>query len=151
MIRKQLTVVAALAALGVAGCGGDDSNKALSYGDFSKEANKVCQEENAKIEPVSNKIQGQASSDAAVFDELIPKLEAANDRFAELNPPEELKATFDSFNTTTEQQIEQAKKAQAAAKAGDQDGYIAVIRETQPLAEQSKLEGSKLGAAECAK
>jgi hypothetical protein len=151
MIRKRLTVVAALAALGVAGCGGDDSNKALSYDDFSKEANTVCKEENAKIEPVSQKISGQASTDGAVFDELIPKLEAAGDRFKELEPPEELKATFDEFNSITDQQIAQAKKARDAAKAGDQDAYLALIKETQPLSEQSDLAGSKLGAAECSK
>jgi hypothetical protein len=152
MIRHGLKVVAAVAVLGVAGCGGDDdSNKTLSYSDFSNQANEICKDSNEKSAPLDSKFTGKATEDAALFDELIPQIEEARDEFAKLEPPEELKATFDGFLATTDQQIANAKKAQAAAKAGDQAGYVAIIKATQPLSEQSKVQGSQLGAAECAK
>jgi hypothetical protein len=150
MIRDGLKVVAAVAALGVAGCGGS-SNKALSYSDFGKKADEVCATANAKVKPIGTKITGKASADAPVFDQLIPELQTARDNFGKLKPPDALKANYDNFLSITDQQIAKAKEAQAAAKSGDQAGYIGVIKATQSLAQQSNLEASKLGAAECAK
>lgn len=151
MTKNGLKVVAAVAALGVAGCGGGDSNKALSYSDFSKQANEICKNVNTKTDPIGAKLTGQAATDAPVFSQLIPEIQKGRDDLGKLKPPDELKATVDSFLSTTDQQIANAKKAEAAAKAGDQAGYVALIKATQPLSAQSKVEGSKLGAAECAK
>jgi hypothetical protein len=151
MITNGLKVVAAVAVLGVAGCGGGSSNKTLSYSDFSKQANAICKTSNDKSKAVSAKITGNVKTDAPVFAQLIPEIQTARDDFAKLKPPTELKSDFDQFLSITDQQIANAKKAQTAAKAGDQAGYIAIIKATQPLSQQSKVEGSKLGAAECAK
>jgi hypothetical protein len=144
-------VVAAMAALGVAGCGGGSSNKALSYSDFGKKADEICKTENAKIKSVSAKLTGKASTDAPVYDELIPKLQEASDKIKGLKPPDELKTNFDNFNSITGQQIALAKEAQTAAKGGDDAAYIAVLKKGQPLGKQSDSEASKLGAAECTK
>jgi hypothetical protein len=141
--------VAALAALGVAGCGGG-SNKALSYSAFGKKADEVCASENAKVKLVTAKLTGQAQQDAPVYDELIPKLKAAGDKFKALKPPEQLKPDFDRFNSITDQQIAGAEKAQAAAKAGDQAGYVQSVNDLKPLGQESNLAASKLGAAVCA-
>jgi hypothetical protein len=152
MIRHGIKVITAVAVLGVAGCGGDDdSNKALSYSDFSKQANEICQKVNDKTDPIGAKLTGKVETDAPVFAELIPEIQKGRDEFADLKPPEELKPTVDSFLAITDQQISQAKKAEAAAKAGDQAEYISIVKATQPLSARSKVEGSKLGAAECAK
>jgi hypothetical protein len=150
MIKHGLKVVAVAAALGVAGCGGD-SNKALSYSDFSKQANEICKNVNAKTDPIGAKVTGNAATDAPLFGQLIPEIQKGRDDLGKLKPPDELKATADSFLSITDQQIANAKKAEAAAKAGDQAGYVAQIKATQPLSAQSKVQGSKLGAAECAK
>jgi hypothetical protein len=150
MIRNGLKVVAAVAVLGVAGCGGD-SNKALSYSDFGKKADEVCKTANATIKPIGSKLTGKASTDAPTYDQLIPELQTARDNFSKLKPPSELKANYDNFLSITDQQIAKAKEAQAAAKKGDQAGYIGIIKSTQSLGQQSNLEASKLGAAECAK
>jgi hypothetical protein len=149
MITNGLKVVAAVAAIGVAGCGGGSSNKALSYSDFSKQANDICKTSNAKSKGLN--LTGNPKADAALFDQVIPQVESARADFAKLKPPAELKADFDKFLSISDQQLANAKKAQTAAKAGDQAGFIAILKATQPLSQQSKLEGSKLGAAECAK
>jgi hypothetical protein len=150
MIRHGITVVAAVAVLGVAGCGGDDdSNKTLSYSDFSNQANDICKSSNEKTAGL--KLTGDPKADAAALDKAIPEVESALEDFRKLNPPEELKSTYDQFLSISEQQLDNAKKAQAAAESGDKAGEIAVLKATQPLDAQSKEAGSKLGAAECAK
>src|SRR3954451_9288260 len=151
VIKHGLTAAVAAAALAVAGCGGGDDNKTLSYSDFSQQANDICKKANTDNADLQSKFTGKAATDAPLYDQLIPAIQSARDDFAELKPPEELKADFDKFLSLTDQQIANAKKAQAQAKAGDQAGYIATIKATQPISQQSNLEGSKLGAADCAK
>jgi hypothetical protein len=151
MIRNGLKVVAAIAVLGMAGCGGDDSNKTLSYSDVGKEADAICKDVNTKTDAIGKKLTGKVANDAPLYSQLIPAVQDGRDRFADLKPPDELKANFDNFLSITDQQIANAKKAEAAAKAGDQAGYIAIIKATQPIQQQSNAEASKLGAAECAK
>jgi hypothetical protein len=151
MIRHGLKVVAAVAVLAVAGCGGDDdSNKSLSYSDFGKEADAICSDVNAKTDPIGQKLTGKVENDAPLYGQLIAAVEEGRDKFADLEPPDELKANFDNFLSITDQQIANAKKAEAAAKAGDQAQYVAIVKATQPLQQQSNAEASKLGAAVCA-
>jgi len=149
MIKHGLKVVAVAAALGVAGCGGDD-NKTLSYSDFGKKADEVCTQVNAKTDPIGAKLNGKVANDAPLYPQLIAAVEQGRKDFGELKPPDELTADYDKFLSVTDQQIANAKKAEAAAKAGDQAEYIAIVKATQPLQQQSNLAASKLGAAVCA-
>ena len=151
MIKHGFMVVAAAAALGVAGCGGGSDNKALSYSDFGKKADEICTQVNAKTDPIGQKLTGKVQNDAQYYAQLIPAVEQGRKDFAALTPPAELKADYDKFLSISDQQFANAKKAQTAAKAGDQAGYIAILKATQPLQAQSHIAGSKLGAAECAK
>jgi hypothetical protein len=151
MIKNGLMAVAAAAALAVAGCGGGggDSNKKLSYSDFSNKANDICKTANAKS--AGAKLTNDLKADAAVLDQQIPNVESALADFKKLNPPDELKSDFDQFLSISDQQLANAKKARDAAKAGDKAGFIAALKATAPLQAQSHATGSKLGAAECAK
>jgi hypothetical protein len=149
MTRNALKVVAAVAVLGVAGCGGGSSNKTLSYSDFSAKANDICKGTNAKSQGQS--LTGNLPADAQTLGKLIPQVESALAQFGKLKPPTELKADFDQFLSISKQQLANAKKAEAAAKAGDKAGFVADLKATAPLQAQSHAAGSKLGAAECAK
>jgi hypothetical protein len=151
MTKNGLKVVAALAALGVAGCGGGDSNKALSYSDFGKQADAICKDVNGPVKTISAKLTGKATTDAPVYDELIPKLQDGRDRIAKLKAPTELKPSFTTFLSVTDQQIAKAKEAQTVAKTGNDSAYIAVVKSIQPLGAQSDAAASKMGAAECTK
>jgi hypothetical protein len=151
MTMNGLKVVAALAALGVAGCGGGGSNKALSYSDFGKKADEICKSENATIKPIGDKLTGKATADAPVYDELIPKLQDARDKIGALKAPDELKPSFTSFLSLTDQQIAKAKESQTAAKSGNDAAYIALVKSIKPISVQSNEAASKMGAAECAK
>jgi hypothetical protein len=153
LTKIRLIAVAALAALTIAGCGGgdDSSNKSKGYSEFSAAADKVCSEANPDIEATANKLTGKAQEDAAVYDELVPKLDAALAKFKQLDPPSELQSDYDSFVSTAEESVRLAKTAQAAAKTGDQEAYGAALSEIKKsdADEQNDLAASKLGAKEC--
>ena len=150
MIKHGLKVVAVAAALGVAGCGGGDSNKTLSYSDFGKKADEICTQVNAKTDPIGSKLNGKAENDAQYYSQLIPAVEQGRKDFADLKPPDELKADFDKFLSATDQQIANAKKAEAAAKAGNQAEYVSILKSSKPIQAESNAAASKLGAGVCA-
>jgi hypothetical protein len=153
--KFRLAAVAAISALVIAGCGGgddsSDSNKTLSYSAVGTEMNNICNEFNPQIKSISQKLTGDPAKDAPVWDELIAKVQEGTDKFKALKPPSELQSDFDQFNSISDQQIELAKKAQAAAKSGDKAAYQTLVKsfEKSNLDEQSDLEASKLGAADC--
>ena len=151
MIKLRLFAAAAVAAGVVAGCGGGDSNKTLSYSDMSAQANQICNDVNPEIKSLSQKLTGKASTDAPVLDQIIPKLDDAIAKFKALKPPDELKPDFDRFISTSEQQIALDKKAQAAAKSGNQQAYDAVLKQlkTSTFDSQNDEAASKLGAKAC--
>ena len=154
-MRFRVIAATALAAVAFAGCGGDDegdSNQALSYDEFSAEANTICEEEGARIEATTDKLTGDPQKDVAVWTELVEQLQAATDRFAELDPPEELQADYDRFNAAAQEQLGLAEDAQAAAETGDAQAYKAFIKQAEKsnADQEAALAGSKLGAAACA-
>ena len=151
MIKLRLFAAAAVAAGVVAGCGGGDSNKTLSYSDMSAQANQICNDVNPEIKSLSQKLTGKASTDAPVLDQIIPKLDDAIGRFKGLKPPDELKPDYDRFISTSEAQIALDKKALGAAKSGDQKAYEAALKEIKAsdLDSQNDEAASKLGAKAC--
>ena len=149
MFGKQLTVVAAAAALGVAGCGGDDSNKTLSYSDYGKKLDEVCATQNPKIKPLGEKLNGDPANDAEVYGEVIPLLEETRDKVKDLNPPDELKADADKLESVADQQVTLAKQAETQAKAGDKNAYLATVKQLQSLSDEGDAAASKLGAGVC--
>lgn len=149
-MRITLATAASVAALAFAGCGGDDeSNQALSYSEFGAAADEVCLQVSEDIDPIQERLTGDPKKDAPVFDELIPELEAGSDRLAELDPPEELQATFDDYVENVEQQEAGAVDAQQAAEAGDREEYVRILETVQQLSSESDVLASKLGAAGC--
>jgi hypothetical protein len=151
----RVIAATALAGLALAGCGGDDegdSNQALSYSEFSAEANEICKEEGDKINATTDQLSGDPAKDAPIWEEAVEQIRAANERFAQLDPPEELQADFDRFNAAASEQLGLAEDAQAAAETGDAQAYRAFIKQLEKsnVDEESDLAGSKLGAAECA-
>jgi hypothetical protein len=150
-IRLFAAAAAVVVTGALAGCGGGDSNKTLSYGDMSAQANQICNDVNPEIKSLSQKLTGKASTDAPVLDQIIPKLDDAIGRFKDLNPPDELKADYDRFISTSDAQIALDKKAQAAAKSGDQQAYEAALKELKASSYDSQNDeaASKLGAKAC--
>jgi hypothetical protein len=160
-MKKILTAAVVAAMMTLVACGGSDkksdstesasgSNKALSYSEFGTQADALCAAVTADTDPIGAKITGQAATDGPVLDELIPKLKAGTEKFKTLKPPAELQDAFKTFNDVNAQQVVVVTKAQTAAKAGDQAGYMADLQELQGLSAQSDAAGSALGAPACA-
>jgi hypothetical protein len=141
-------VATALTACCLTACGGSD-NKTLTYSGFATKANAFCNSVNKDVQDLSGKLTGTAKTDAAVYDDLIPVLEKATNGFKKLKPPPALQPDFDKFNTINERQLANAKKAQEAAKAGDQQSYIAAVQAVGADTAENNAEASKLGAADC--
>jgi hypothetical protein len=152
MNRHGLLGVATSAAIALAGCGGD-SNKQLSYSDFSKKADEICKEQRLKTVSIDAKISGRAKADAHVFDQVISVAKDQRTKFEALKPPDELQADFDKFNAITDQSIGLLDKAAKTAQSGNQAGYQQVLTEIRRslLGRQRDFEASKLGAIECTK
>ena len=150
--QARLLAGTLLAALALAGCGGDDSssNNDLSYSDFSKQADAICKEERAKTEPEVAKLTGESQQDKAVWAKLIPQLQSGYDRFEELEPPEELQVPFDRFNAAHQETLALAEELQAAADQGDEESYAHAYKELQETPDTAARAGSKLGAPSCA-
>jgi hypothetical protein len=142
-----------LAALVLAGCGGDDgsSNGELSYSEFSKQADQICKEERAKTEATVAKLTGDPTNDKPLWDKLVPQLESGYGRIEKLKPPEELQAAFDRFNGANQETLTQAEELQADADQGDAEAYAHAFKQLQSRPDTARAAGSKLGAAECAK
>jgi hypothetical protein len=147
-----------MAALAIAGCGGSDkkksdsgSNGALSYSQFGQKANAICKAANDKVNPLSSKFTGQAANDAPLYDTVIPTIKDGVAQFKKLQPPAELKASYDEFIAVSDQQITADEAAQTAAKSGDDAAYQQALSALKPLSAKSNAAASKLGAAECAK
>jgi hypothetical protein len=149
-VRKLAMVVAASAALVVAGCGGGDDNKSLSYSDYGKKLDEICSKQNPKIKPLGDKLTGDPANDAPVYDDIIPILEDTNSQLNDVgDPPDELKADADRLKADSAKQLDLAKQAQEQAKAGDKGAYIATVKQISATGKDADLASSKLGSKVC--
>ena len=156
MTKLRLVGVAALAAVTIAGCGGGDdnsSNKTLSYAATGSELNKICNEFNPKIDALGNKLNGDPANDAPLWTQVVAATQDGLDKIKALKVPSELQSDFDTFQSTSEQQLELLKQGEAAAKSGDKQQYTQTVKgftsKGNSLKKQSDLAASKLGAGDC--
>lgn len=148
---KWMAVAVVGASLTLAACGGDDdSNSQLSYADYGREANKVCKDADARIDPIGEKLTGEPQNDAPLIGQLAGEFESVIGDYKELEPPDELKADHDEFVRLADQQLAATKEAEQVAKSGDQAAYRAKLQEIEPIDKESDAVASRLGAQECA-
>ena len=134
----------------LSGCGGS-SNSALSYSAFSTAANTICKSENAAAAKIGAGATGQASpANAAVIRKLIAAGDASAAKLKTLNGPAALNTARDTLVTAVDANAVLAKRAAAAAQAGHQSQYIALVKQLAATDGPSNADGSKLGAPACA-
>jgi hypothetical protein len=113
---------AGVVAIVLAGCGGS-SNKDLGYSGFISKANEVCRVGQAEVSKATS-----PEAATAALDKAIKKLKS-------LKPPDQLKPPFDSFVSTSEQEL-------ALLKKGDVAGANKLDRSTN-------ADASKMGTKDC--
>lgn len=142
-----LAVVGAAAA--IAGCGGDDSDGALSADEFRSQADAICADANTRIEaldePTGNdQVLGFLQSGLTVQREQLDKLKA-------LEPPSDLAGDFDEATGLLDQQVAEIQAATDRI-AGGEDPQ-AVIAEASPklddLEERADAKAKDLGLEVC--
>ena len=162
-MKKRLlipfAILAALGAIFVAGCGGDDdtssttgtsgasgvSGAALSEDEFVSQANAICKagekELNAQIQDTFG---GQQPSDAEleqfVNDTLVPSIQGQIDGVRALVPPEDIADDVTSFLDESEDALGQIQDDPSLVQASDSEGPFA----------QSNQDAKALGLTECA-
>jgi hypothetical protein len=155
MTKFRLVGVAALAALTIAGCGGDDnsSNKTLSYAATGTELNNICKAFQPKLDSLGNDVNGDPAHDAPIWDQAVSTVKDSVDKIKALKVPTELQADFAKFTSVADQQLAILEKGQAAAKSGDKANYVQTVKgsqsEAHSLGQQGNLAASKLGAGDC--
>jgi hypothetical protein len=163
-MKKILTAAAVVASMALVACGGSSdkknndttaasggsSNKAASYSDFSKQIDAICTKVNTQAKPQTDKLNGQVDNDATILSQAVPQFKAGLDEARKLQPPAELKPTFDQFIAVSDEQLAAELTALTDAEAQNQDGYTADLQQVNALSQKSDELGSKLGAAGCA-
>ena len=147
--RRPLAGLAVLGAAAlIAGCGGGGSDS-LSADEFREQADAICAE-------------GDEATDAlttpTTADQVLPFLQTGlpisdeqRDRIAELDPPDDLQATFDEAQDLNQQRRDLLQQAVDRIEAGEDPE--AVLRELEPeldrLQEESRAKARELGLTVC--
>ncbi len=146
MIRKPrpisfvATAVCALAlVVGVAGCGGDDSNQ------FREDYNAAVEnltEINSEIGSATAGGAGQSNAAIAKeLDEIADAADTARGEIADLDPPEDAKQEFDKLLAALDTGVDDLRSMATAAKSGDS-------AKAQTAAQELVKSGQQITAAE---
>jgi len=126
-MRKTFAIAAAVAGLGVAGCGGDD--EALTKAEFVKQGNAICAKGNAEIEKkVEELIAGGKEPDmdaqiAFFEDDVLPNLQGQIDDLGELTPPEADEGEVEAIIASAQEAIDKAEEDLEAVAAAEEDPF----------------------------
>ncbi|MEJ7892716.1 MAG: hypothetical protein WKF94_08745 [Solirubrobacteraceae bacterium] len=127
MMRKTFAIAAAVAGLGVAGCGGDD--EALTKAEFVKQGNAICAKGNAELETkVEELLAGGKEPDmeaqiAFFEDEVLPIVQGQVDDLGGLTPPEADQGEVDELIASAQEAIDKAEEDLEAVAAAEEDPF----------------------------
>ena len=142
-----LLLVGSLAIL--SGCGGS-SNSKMSYSAFSNAANKICRSADTQNKAVTGATQTANAASAAGIGKDVTITDKAISQLKALSGPGALASARDTFVAQGNATVVLAKKAEAAAKAGNQADYTTAINALAATNSASNASGSQMGAPACA-
>lgn len=125
-MRKRavgLGLVLAMAAVGSAGCGGDDGER-LTTAELASRGDAVCNRLDAEVKEVASEFDSTITFTPdqmqQLFQKLVPKVDTAIADFEELNPPEDVEAKYEAALAQVQEDRERlvgAGESQEAARA----------------------------------
>jgi hypothetical protein len=148
-----LMTACAVAAITTAGCGGGDdsdstsTSSTVSQADFVSQADDICSGVRTQISTLASptddmqSVAAYTAGGVAVLKPALAKLQA-------LMPPEDLKAHFETYLDTAENQIQVEQRINDAATAGDAKAVNALFKDLQ--SEDTQREAAALGFTVCA-
>jgi TolA-binding protein len=121
-----LAAVGAAAIAAIAGCGGGSDE--LSAEQFQRDANKVCRDVEDQLDRVQGTIPTSADQAEKQAQAIVDLSEQALDNLRRIDPPEELKPTYDRYLDARERATGFVEDARDAAADKDNDGYARAKR-----------------------
>jgi hypothetical protein len=134
----------ALALVAAAGCGGDDDG-GLSKREFIAKAVAGCE----KSEPPEQKALKNAAQAEKAAQAQVDYRRPIHAELAKLDPPEELEADFDEFQSATEKAIDLFEQQVEAASKDDDARYARLNRQLDPLFKQRDRLADEIGFKWC--
>jgi hypothetical protein len=120
----------AILALG-AGCGGGGKDQ-VTAAELIQKADGICRQEQTKFSQIQTHPPANAPDAADQTKELVQTAESAGSQLGDLEPPDDLRAPFESYLSARGRAIDQMKHGQDAAENQDSRAYgasqAAVVR-----------------------
>jgi hypothetical protein len=150
MCRAKRTLfilpVVAILALDASGCGGGKNQ--VTAGELVQKADGICREEQTKFIQIQTHPPVNASDAADQTKELVQTAESADSQLGDLEPPDDLRAPFESYLSARGRAIDQMKHGQDAAENQDSRAYgasqAAVVRTASERRRLARAVGLKL-------
>jgi hypothetical protein len=143
-VRRSL--VLAVCALALAGCGGSGGER-LSRAEFVAQADAICRKYEARLDAL-----GQPTNVAGLrsfADKALPIARAGRDELDDLQPPEELDETYDAWLEQGDEAIDIVERLRDAAQEGDQAEIGRIALDAQRTDAESNRLGRELGFKQC--
>jgi hypothetical protein len=142
-----LTLLAAAAAAAIAGCdGGSDE---VSAEELAQRGDDVCRDLQKRFSEIQAQPPANASEGAGQAGELLGVAEDAQAELREIEPPEELRASYDGYLDARGEVSDALERGQQAAEAQDGEAYGKAQEEAAAGASERRKLARRLGFQVC--
>jgi len=150
--RTSLAVLAAIAALGLAACGGDDDGGgALAKADLAKKANEICAKYDKEAEGVKQPTNVADANEAAPYYRSIADIgEKRQGELEGLEPADAVKADYDAFVAEQKKLVELVDQIASAAESKDAAKGAELLQQAASAGKPAEEASKKIGATSCA-
>ena len=148
VLRLLVPIAGSLALL--TGCGGS-SNRRLSYSAFSSAADAICKGAGVQSAAAGSLTATASGANAEVLDKVIAAMRDGVTKLKALEGAPGLESARDTLVNDLDQQLSLGQAASNDARSGNQAGYVSAATEVAALSQQANVDGSRLGAPDCAK
>lgn len=143
VVRRLVPLVIVLVALGCT------STKRLSADEYSKQAQKICTEQNQANVDLGPVDSGDAQSAARAVEQVADIQTKALDELRGLEPPEDLADDVDAWLEMVTETLAQQQKLADAIREGNQEAATAANQSGSKPAQDADTAAKDLGLTQC--
>ncbi len=151
--KPYLAVLAAIAALGLAACGGDDDDGggALTKADIVKKANEICTKYDKDLSAVKRPGDINDPTQAAPYFRSISDIsQKRQGELEDLEPAGDVKADYEAFTGGQKKVADLIGQIAGAAEAKDATKGAALLQQATTAGTPADAAARKVGATACA-
>lgn len=143
-MKRAIVVLLAGAA---AGCGGGGGDERLSRAELVERADAICSRYEARLDALGRPTN--ASELRSFADRALPIARDGREELGELNPPEELEATYDAWLEQGDEAIEIVERLREAAAESNEVEIQQLAEDAQRTDAESNRLARELGFEQC--